>query len=92
MLELFSAVVSQVMSLVKSLLSRLDLTGCKEDVEVVFLSLGGSSLFLVPFFAWLIPVGAKFGPAVFVVCGNHPCLPPVNLALPEDPRRDSACC
>ena len=24
--------------------------------------------------------------------GNHPCLPPVNLALSEDRRRDSACC
>ena len=26
--------------------------------------------------------------AVFVVFGNHPCLPPVTLAVPEDPRRD----
>ena len=27
-----------------------------------------------------------------MVLGNHPCLPPVILALPEDPPRDSACC
>ena len=24
--------------------------------------------------------------------GNHPCLLPVDLALPESPRRDSVCC
>ena len=39
-----------------------------------------------------VPVGDKFGPAVFVVIGNHLCLPFVYLALPEDPHRDSACC
>ena len=34
----------------------------------------------------------KLGSTVFVVLGNHPCLPPVDLAVSENPRRDSVCC
>ena len=41
--------------------------------------------------AW-VPVGDELGPTVFVVLGNHRCLPPVDLALPENPRRESVCC
>ena len=44
-----SAVVSQVMSLVRSLLSLLVLSGCKKLFEVVLPSLGWSSLFAVTF-------------------------------------------
>ena len=85
--ELSSAVVRQVVSLVRSL--SLLLSVC---VEVVF----PYSLFPVHFFAWFdiagIQLEIKLGPAVFVVFGNHPCLLPVKPALPEDPRRDSVHC
>ena len=90
--ELSSAAVSQVMSLVRSLLSLLDLSGvsrCRGRLPISW------PVYLVPFLLggdnW-VPVGDKFGPTAFVVFGDHPCLPPVVLALPEDRRRDSDCC
>ena len=46
-------------------------------------------------FAWLMllgSVGDELGATVSVVLRNHHCLPPVDLALPGNPRRDSVCC
>ena len=64
----------------------------KVGVEVVLPSLDWSSLFAVTFLlGWYcrVPVGDELGPTAFVVLGNHPSLPPVDLALPEDLRRSA---
>ena len=74
--KLSSAAVSQVTSLMRPLLSLLDLSGCKHMLR--FLIASGI------LFAWLILVGSNWRQAWF----NG--LRQIILALPENPPRDSA--
>ena len=64
-------------------------------MDVVFPSLGRSSLLPIPFLlCWCrwVPVGDEFCPASFVALGQYSSLFPTYPARSGDPRRDSICC
>ena len=89
------AVVSQVASFVRSLLSLNTLVGCIYDLMSSSHLLAGLPCFPYPF--CLVHIAAfqlnmSFCPAPFVVLGDHSCLLPISTALSQDPRRGSICC